>query len=168
MFFDYPKYSKITAPLVSSNGVFNQNRSTNFIPSKTQMSYFKIADEISKLSDHPQACLGCVLVDRHRIISSGTNSYTKCDPLQREMDSARFGTAHNCRGPVHAETACLLPLIKQGADLSRSDLYIIRRHKNTTLALSRPCAGCMSLLRASGVRRVYYSTEEGYAFERIN
>ena len=63
--------------------------------------------------------------------------------------------------------ADLLPLIRQGYDMSRSDLYIIRRHRNGSLALSRPCPGCMSLLRANGVRRVFFSVEGGYAVDRL-
>lgn len=137
-------------------------------PSRVQRGFFRAADAVASLSDHRQAKLGCVLVDKHRIISSGHNSSTRCSPLQKKMDTERFGYSDLHRGPVHAETACLLPLIKQRADLSRSELYIVRRHKDGSLALSRPCPGCMSLLRASGIRRVYYSTEGGYAYERID
>ena len=137
-------------------------------PSRVQRGFFRAADAVASLSDHPQTHLGCVLVDKHRIISSGHNSSTRCSPLQKKMDTERFGFSEQHRGPVHAETACLLPLIKRRADLSRSELYIVRRHKDGSLALSRPCSGCMSLLRASGVRRVYYSTEGGYAYERID
>ena len=141
---------------------------TILYPSRVQRGFFRAADTIASLSDHNHAKLGCVLVDKHRIISSGHNSSTRCSPLQKKMDTARFGFPDRHRGPVHAETACLLPLIRQGYDMTRSDLYIIRRHKDGSLALSRPCPGCMSLLRANGVRRVFFSVEGGYAVERIN
>ena len=137
-------------------------------PSHAQRGFFRAADAVSSLSNHNQSKLGCVLVDKHRIISSGHNSSTRCSPLQKKMDVSRFGSPDQHKGPVHAETACLLPLIRQGYDMSRSDLYIIRRHRNGSLALSRPCPGCMSLLRANGVRRVFFSVEGGYAVERIN
>ena len=148
-----------------------KNRSVSYphlSPTKTQQSFFRAADAVASLSNHNQSKLGCVLVDKHRIVSSGHNSSTRCSPLQKQMDTARFGFPDQHRGPVHAETACLLPLIRQGYDMSRSDLYIIRRHRNGSLALSRPCPGCMSLLRANGVRRVFFSVEDGYATERIN
>ena len=99
-------------------------------------------------------------------ISSGHNSSTRCSPLQKQIDVARFGNPDKHRGPVHAETACVLPLIRQGYDMSRSDLYIVRRHKAGSLALSRPCPGCMSLLRANAVRRVLFSVEGGLSEER--
>ena len=137
-------------------------------PSRVQRGFFRAADAVASLSDHKQTKLGCVLVDKHRIISSGHNSSTRCSLLQKQMDTARFGSPDQHRGPVHAETACLLPLIRQGYDMARSDLYISRRHRNGSLALSRPCPGCMSLLRANGVRRVFFSVEDGYSVERID
>lgn len=137
-------------------------------PSHAQRGFFRTADAVASLSNHNQSKLGCVLVDKHRIISSGHNSSTRCSPLQRQMDVDRFGSPDQHRGPVHAETACLLPLIRQRYDMSRSDLYIVRRHKNGSLALARPCPGCMSLLRANGVRRVFFSVEGGYSVERVN
>ena len=149
---------------------FIKNRSPTFetiSPTKTQQSFFRAADAVLILSDHKQTKLGCVLVDKHRIVSSGHNSPTRCSPLQKQMDTARFGNQDKHRGPVHAETACLLPLIRQGYDMTRSDLYIVRRHKDGSLALSRPCTGCMSLLRANGVRNVFFSAEGGYACEEI-
>ena len=136
-------------------------------PSRVQRGFFRVADAVASLSDHKQTKLGCVLVDKHRIISSGHNSSTRCSPLQKQMDTARFGFPDQHKGLVHAETACLLPLIRQGYDMSRSDLYIVRRHKDGSLALSRPCPGCMSLLRANGVRRVFFSVEGGFSEERI-
>ena len=147
-----------------------KNRSPTYqkiSPTKKQQSFFRVADAVASLSDHKQTKLGCVLVDKHRIISSGHNSSTRCSPLQKQMDTARFGFPDQHKGLVHAETACLLPLIRQGYDMSRSDLYIVRRHRNGSLAISRPCPGCMSLLRASGVRRVFFSVEGGFSEERI-
>lgn len=147
-----------------------KNRSPTYqkiSPTKKQQSFFRVADAVASLSDHNRAKLGCVLVDKHRIISSGHNSSTRCSPLQKQIDTARFGNSDKHRGPVHAETACLLPLIRQGYDMSRSDLYIVRRHRNGSLALSRPCPGCMSLLRANSVRRVFFSVEGGFSEERI-
>ena len=147
-----------------------KNRSPTYqqiLLTKTQQSFFRAADAVASLSNHNQSKLGCVLVDKHRIISSGHNSSTRCSPIQKQMDAARFGFSDKHRGPVHAETACLLPLIKQRADLSRSELYIVRRHKDGSLALSRPCSGCMSLLRAVGIRRVFFTVEGGYAVEDI-
>lgn len=135
------------------------------IPTKKQMSYFNASLAISEQSNHQHSKHGCVVVDKHRIISSGANSITRCSPIQRSIDYKRFGGEH--RGVVHAETCAMLPLIKQGYDMSGCDVYVSRRHKNGSLAMSRPCSGCMSLLTACGVRRVFYTVENGYASEKI-
>ena len=87
-------------------------------PTKTQQSFFRAAEAVASLSDHNQAKLGCVLVDKHRIVSSGHNSSTRCSPLQKKMDVSRFGFPDQHKGPIHAETACLLPLIRQGYDMT--------------------------------------------------
>lgn len=44
--------------------------------SKRERAYFNSAKSIAELSDH-RCKLGCVVVDGHRIISSGHNSKTK-------------------------------------------------------------------------------------------
>ena len=147
-----------------------KNRSPTYqkiSPTKKQQSFFRVADVVASLSDHKQTKLGCVLVDKHRIVSSGHNSSTRCSPLQKQMDTARFGNPDKHRGPVHAETACLLPLIRQRADLASCTAYLYRSHKDGSLAISRPCSGCMSLLRAAGIRRVFFTVEGGYAVEDI-
>ena len=147
--------------------IYNKTPTYKPLPQLTrrQRSFFESAKAASLLSDHPQFHLGCVIVDGSRIISSGCNSITRCSPIQQKLDHNRFGGEH--KGVCHAETACLLPFIRQGYDMSRSDLYIVRRHRNGSLAISRPCPGCMSLLRASGVRRVFFSVEGGFSEERI-
>ena len=53
--------------------------------SKTDRAFFNSARAVSKLSDHHYK-LGCVVVDRHRIISSGFNSKTKCHRVQAVLD----------------------------------------------------------------------------------
>ena len=132
--------------------------------SKSERAYFGAAKSISKLSDHRHQ-LGCVIVQNHHIISSGHNSATKCHRLQAEIDKNFFGC--ECFGPVHAEVDALLPLIKNRTDLSSSTIYIFRQHKDGSNATARPCPRCMSLLKKQGIKKVKYTTEDGYASEYI-
>ena len=74
--------------------------------SKTARSCFKAAQSVSMLSDHRYK-IGCVIVDKHRIISSGHNSNTKCHPIQAALDTKHFECF--CTGKLHAETSALLP-----------------------------------------------------------
>ena len=135
-----------------------------FTITKAEKSYFRAAKAVSKMSDHPQHKIGCVVINKHTIISSGYNSRSKCHPLQAKIDTKRFGV--ECRGCIHSETSALLPLIRDGIDLTKASIYIYREHKNGTSAIARPCPGCESLIRACGIKKVFYSIENGYAKER--
>ena len=147
--------------------IYNKTPTYKPLPQLTrrQRSFFESAKAASLLSDHPQFHLGCVIVDGSRIISSGCNSITRCSPIQQKLDHNRFGGGH--KGVCHAETSALLPLIRQRADLASCTAYLYRSHKDGSLAISRPCSGCMSLLRAVGIRRVFFTVEGGYAVEDI-
>lgn len=133
-------------------------------PSKTDRAFFNSARAVSRLSDHRYK-LGCVVVDRHRIISSGFNSRTKCHRVQAILDEEFFGQI--TRGSEHAEVAALLPLIRRKADLSGATVYVYREDRSGRIALARPCPRCMSLLLRLGIRKIKYTTSFGFMTERI-
>jgi deoxycytidylate deaminase len=62
-------------------------------------------------------------------------------------------------GTVHAEYAALNKLWPSNRRGTR--VYSLRIRKNGRLALAKPCPACQSLIRNSGVRAVYYSTNDG-------
>lgn len=126
--------------------------------------FFNTAKDVADLSDHRYK-LGCVIVDKHRIISSGHNSKTKTHRVQAELDTKFFNC--QCQGPVHAEVDAMLPLIKRRVDLTNATLYVYRQDKAGHIAMARPCPRCMSLIRKYGIRRIKYTTADGYAMERI-
>lgn len=136
------------------------------IMTKKDYVFFNTAKEVSKMSDYHQHHLGCVIVDKNRIISSACNS-NKTDPLQKYYNIFRFdtdSTLHSC----HAETLALKPLLRnKDIDFSKLKIYLYREHANGELALSRPCASCMVMLKRAGIKTVYYTTEDGYAEENI-
>ena len=133
--------------------------------SKTERAYFNAAKAISKLSDHKQK-LGCVVVSNHHIISSGHNSATKCHRLQAEIDKKYF--KEDCHlGPIHAEMDALIPLIKNKTFLANSTVYVYREHKDGNVAMARPCPRCFQLIKSCGIKKIKYTTEEGYASESI-
>jgi len=133
--------------------------------SKTDRAYFRIARTISEMSDFPRQHLGCVVVDKHRIISSGYNSGTKCDAMQARLDMDRYGVY--CPGKVHAECSALLPLIKGRVNLKNASIYIYREHKDGTTAIAKPCPSCMKLIKKCGIKKINYTTEDGYIMERL-
>lgn len=132
---------------------------------KSHRAYFKAAKAMSELSEFKQYHIGAVAVYGHKIISSGNNS-NKTNPIQKRLNAHRFDV--DTRHTVHAELACLLPLINR-KDINFSDvsLYIYRAHKSGDLALARPCASCEALIRSLGIRNIYYTGNKSYISEEI-
>lgn len=132
---------------------------------KSHRAYFKAAKGMSELSDFKQHHIGAIAVCGHKIISSGYNS-NKTNPTQKRFNRHRFDvdTPHT----IHAELACLLPLINR-RDINFSDvsLYIYREHKSGELALARPCASCEALIKSLGIRNIYYTGNRSYISEEI-
>lgn len=129
---------------------------------KSELSYFRLAKNVMMTSNHPQYKLGAVIVHKHQVISTGTNNFYKSHPKQVELNKKRFDA--ECKGSIHAEVAALLPLINR-VDLSRATIYVYREHVDGTLAMARPCKGCMSILRECGIKKIYYTTDKGFAKE---
>ena len=42
-----------------------------------------------------------------------------------------------------------------------------REYKDGSLAPSRPCPSCMAMLRNLGMKRIFYTTEEGFVEEKF-
>jgi cytidine deaminase len=55
----------------------------------------------------------------------------------------------------------------QFRDLEGYAIYSYREDMNGDIANCRPCAGCMQALRDYGVFDIYYTTKDGYAYERL-
>ena len=70
-------------------------------------------------------------------------------------------------GPKHAEFAALLPLIRKRVDLTGATIYVYRETADKKLAMARPCPRCMSLIKKYGIKRIKYSTPDGFAVERV-
>ena len=96
---------------------------------------------------------GAVLVRGNIVLnaSHNKNAYTRFGERFRRRDK---GDATH-----HAELGCILGLdrsITRGADV-----YVVRVGRSGNLLLSKPCDMCEAALRHVGVRRVYYSLNDG-------
>ncbi len=132
---------------------------------KTNRAYFRAAKAVSELSDYPIHKVGCVVVRGHRIISSGHNHKHKCNPLQAKLDTEKYGV--KCPGKLHAEIMALLPLMKAKVDLKGCSIFVYRQHKNGTLAIARPCSSCQKVIKELGIKKAFYTIENGYAVEKL-
>lgn len=131
-----------------------------------ERAYFKAAKAVSTLSDH-RCQHGCVVISKHKIVSSGYNSKSRYHPIQARADQKYFNN-QNALGCVHAELDALRPLINQKSfDFSTSTLYVYRQNKLGELANSRPCPRCMDLIRTLGIKKIHYTTDGGFASELV-
>jgi deoxycytidylate deaminase len=59
----------------------------------------------------------------------------------------------------HAEFSCLVGTKKM--DVSGSTLFVARVTRRGKLGISKPCNECEQVIRASGIRKVFYLDHEG-------
>ena len=133
---------------------------------RSHRAYFKAAKAMSELSDFWQTQIGCVVVYKHKIISSASNS-SKTNPVQKRYNKYRFD-GDTGKHQLHAEVQALLPLLnRKDIDFSRVSLYIYRQYKNHDLAMARPCPSCMALIKDLGIKTLYYSGNNSYISETL-
>lgn len=133
--------------------------------------WFDYAMALARQSSYDHFNLGAVVVYRNKIIGEGCNS-TKTHPLQDKYNKHRHFNYTNGFTPssVHAEIKALTSVpypIAQDVKWSQVKLYIVRLRKITEVGMARPCPSCMALIRDLGIRDIYYSTNEGFAHERL-
>lgn len=131
--------------------------------------YFNLARNACYYSDFMKARLGAVLIYKGKVMSVGWNS-TKTSPLQRQLNRYRgydvdASEAHNT---LHAEVACLTKARDLDIDWGRASIFVYRVKKDGSPGLSYPCKGCMALIKSMGIKNIYFSTENGWGYEKIN
>lgn len=97
---------------------------------------------------------GALLVDGCRVIGVGINEMKTHPKL--------FYLAWPY---LHAE---MKVLFSEGLDnVKGMVVYVARVRRDGIVGNSRPCEKCMGFLREGGIKRVVYTTGEGYESERI-
>ena len=88
------------------------------------------------------------------ILSKGCNSFVKTHPEQKRCADA-VGLHHKIY--LHAEVAALVKAHK------KVDTLIIARirQSDNSIAIARPCRVCSEAIRKAGVRRVFFTNDEG-------
>ena len=131
---------------------------------KKDEAYFNVAKAVSETSDFPKQHIGCAVVYKHRIISSGCNCKIT-HPMQKALNKERFtnDTLHHWK---HAELSALLPIMNsKNIEWSKVKLYIYRELKDGTKANARPCPSCQRLIRDLGIKKIFYTSDNGYIQE---
>lgn len=120
--------------------------------SNRKQHYFDLARKIARLSTH-KFKHGALILRGNRVVSLNHNKATQTHPKA----NSKFNT-------LHAEAAAIL---SSKADLKGTDLYVVRVVNNGDTAESKPCRYCQQLIKESGIKRVYYSSDNGYRMYKV-
>lgn len=139
--------------------------------SKGDMMFFDKAREAAEKSTYEPHHVGAVLVYHGNIIASASNS-VKTSPVQKRYNR-KYRVFRKGDKPIndsmHAEIACISS-VKQDIDWRKAKLYVYRicPGKKSGYGMARPCAACMSYIVDKGIRKIFYTTDDGFAQERID
>lgn len=135
---------------------------------KSDHRYFQKAASVAGLSDFRSIHFGCVAVYKNHIIAVAFNT-NKTHPAQKYYNKYREIPGNNhFSAKLHAEINCINQLKHLDIDFSKVKLYIYRSRNDCEYSLSRPCPSCMAAIKDIGIRNIYYTTDDGYAYEKIN
>jgi len=106
--------------------------------------FMQIAHTVSTRSTCPRAAVGCVMVLRHRILTTGYNGAPR--GAAHCSDVGCILVAGHCVRATHAEANAVV----QGA------LHGIGLEGATAYCTHQPCVNCSKLLISAGARRIVY------------
>lgn len=140
----------------------------------SDMRFFGAARDVAAQSSFPRFHVGCVLVYQGHVLSCAHNT-EKSDPVQKKYNRYRhFNYPSGCcvNHSGHAEMMALKKVtypIAQKVDWKKVKCYTYRICPGLPQGhgLSRPCRACMTAMTERGIRDFYYSTDVGFAHERI-
>ena len=131
----------------------------------TDYKYFLKARQVATISDYYKTHIGCVAVYQGQVIGLGCNT-NKTHPVQKFYN--RYREPSDTMLPkLHAEISCINQIKHLNIKFSKVKLYIYRIRKDQPYGMARPCPSCMAAIRDLGIRDIYYTTNEGYSYERL-
>lgn len=131
---------------------------------KTDMHYFDKASQVAEISDFAKINIGCVAVYQGTIIGVGFNT-NKTHPMQKKYN--RYRNGENFIPKLHEEINCLNSIRYLDINFSKVKLYIYRKRKSAKYGMCRPCPSCMAAIKDLGIKHIYYTTDDGLVYERM-
>ena len=133
--------------------------------------YFKFAREAARWADYQGSrsapSIGAIAVYKGSIVAEAWNT-NKTSPLQAQYNVYRYQGDTPCKS--HCETQLVQRLrwkFGDSIDWGKVNIYLYREYKDGRLAPSRPCPSCMAMLKDFGIKRVMYTTKDGFVEEKL-
>ncbi len=127
-------------------------------PSKKMLKRFELAEALAINNDSKFRHFA-LLVAKGTIINTSHNSKRPCS------FGTRFRNPDKGQATLHSELGAILNVSRQNTE--GSDVYVVRVNANGERRSSKPCQMCVEAMRFCGIRRVYYSVEDGYEMLRL-
>jgi deoxycytidylate deaminase len=99
------------------------------------------------------------IFNKNKIISIGINNYRKTHPKSYEFIKDEVVNEGDYFPSIHSELSAILKLSVE--DCSDFTFFNVRIDKNNQINNSRPCSGCVKLLKQVGFNHFFYSDEKG-------
>lgn len=120
-------------------------------------SSLKKAKKVAQKADHDTFQIGAMVMQKNTPLSFGFNMQKKTHPKMRQ---------YHAHKTVHAELAAILK-VRHKHDLKGATMVVFRQTKDGIPANSRPCECCQKILREYGFKKIIYTTDGGWAEEKI-
>ena len=135
---------------------------------KTDRRYLSKARQAADISDYKNVHIGCVAVYKGNIVGIGCNT-NKTHPVQKYYNKYRNTDVdqETLLPKIHAEISCINSIRHLDIDFSKVKLYIYRKRNDKPYGMSRPCPSCMAAIKDLGIKHIYYTTNEGFAYECV-
>ena len=136
--------------------------------SRSDYRYFSKARQVALVSDFDKTHVGCVAIYQGNIIAIGCNTH-KTHPKQQYYNQFRMIRYEDSKylPKMHAEIHCLNVIRNMDINFAKVKLYVYRTRRDPLIKLANPGASCMVAIRDLGIRQIYYTTNDGYVFEKL-
>jgi len=115
--------------------------------------YFGLARNTAFDSSYGKLRHGAVLVKGGSVIN------VSCNKNNYNSFGNRFRFSGSGHATLHAELGCILGMSRTVT--TGADIYVCRINKIGEYRLSKPCSMCHAALKHVGIKRVYYTTNNG-------
>jgi deoxycytidylate deaminase len=132
------------------------------ILTRRETRFFQKAKCSSAKSSHYRARIGAIIVSGNYIVSEGY-SQEKSHPRQHRYN--QMTNYYGISAKLHAEIDALISSGRM--DLTGAEIYVYREDKMGRIANCRPCVSCTQALKDAGVKHIYYTCNEGFAYEQF-
>ena len=127
---------------------------------------FELARQVAMQSDFTRIHVGCVITYKDKPIATGYNT-NKTHPLQNTYNVYRGSRQENeFKAKCHAEISALTKL-KKDYNKKKLCIYVYRITKKGKFGMARPCPSCMQAIKDFGIKKICYTTNDGYAEENL-